>query len=34
MFIMEGKGMQEAIPSMPGIFRRSIDLTVQECKEL
>lgn len=34
MFIMEGKGLQEAIPSMPGIFRRSIDLTVQECKEL
>lgn len=34
MFIMEGEGLQEAIPSMPGIFRRSIDLTVQECKEL
>ena len=34
MFIMEGENQQEAIPSMPGIFRRSVDLTVKECKEL
>ncbi len=34
IFVMEGENMKEAIPSMPGIFRRSIDLTVKECKEL
>lgn len=34
IFVMEGQGKEEAIDSMPGIFRRSIDLTVQECKEL
>lgn len=34
MFVMEGEKKQEAIPSMPGIYRRSIDLTVEECKEL
>ena len=34
MFVMEGENIQEPIPSMPGIFRRSIDLTVKECKEL
>ena len=34
MFIMEGTNKQEPIDSMPGIFRRSIDLTVKECKEL
>ena len=34
LFVMEGKNKQEAISSMPGIFRRSIDLTVVECKEL
>ncbi|PIE51065.1 MAG: porphobilinogen synthase [Flavobacteriales bacterium] len=34
MFVMEGEGKQEPIPSMPGIFRRSLDLTVKECKEL
>jgi porphobilinogen synthase len=33
IFVMEGENKQ-AIPSMPGIFRRSIDLTVKECKEL
>ena len=31
---MEGQGKQEPIPSMPGIFRRSIDLTIRECQEL
>ncbi|WP_345992347.1 porphobilinogen synthase [Chryseobacterium sp. Chry.R1] len=34
IFVMEGENKQEPIASMPGIFRRSIDLTVKECKEL
>jgi porphobilinogen synthase len=34
MFIAEGKNIQVEIPSMPGIFRRSIDLTVKEVQEL
>ena len=34
MFIMEGENQQEVIPSMPGIYRRSIDLAVKECKSL
>ncbi len=34
MFIAQGENMQVEIPSMPGIYRRSIDLTVKEVKEL
>ena len=34
MFIAEGENVQVEIPSMPGIFRRSIDLTAKEVKEL
>jgi len=34
IFISEGTNVMEAIPSMPGVFRRSIDLTVKEVKEL
>lgn len=34
IFVMEGTNAQEAIPSMPGIFRRTLDLTVKECQEL
>jgi len=34
MFIAEGANVEVPIPSMPGIFRRSIDLTVKEVKEL
>lgn len=34
MFIAEGTNVCDPIPSMPGIFRRSIDLTVKEVKEL
>ena len=34
MFIAEGENVNVEIPSMPGIFRRSIDLTVEEVKEL
>ena len=34
MFITEGKDVKVEIPSMPGIYRRSLDLTVKEVKEL
>ncbi|UJF28876.1 porphobilinogen synthase [Kaistella sp. 97-N-M2] len=34
IFVMEGENKEEAIPSMPGIMRRTLDLTVKECKEL
>jgi porphobilinogen synthase len=34
MFIAEGENVQVEIPSMPGIFRRSIDLTVKEVQEV
>jgi hypothetical protein len=34
MFIEEGENYKVEIASMPGIFRRSIDLTVEEVKEL
>ncbi|WP_430614323.1 porphobilinogen synthase [Flavobacterium sp. JP2137] len=34
MFIAEGNHIEEPIASMPGIYRRSIDLTVKEVKEL
>ena len=34
MFIAEGENYKVEISSMPGIFRRSIDLTVDEVKEL
>lgn len=34
MFIAEGENYKVEISSMPGIFRRSIDLTVEEVKEL
>jgi porphobilinogen synthase len=34
MFIAEGENYQVEISSMPGIFRRSIDLTVEEVKEI
>ena len=34
LFIDEGQGVELEIPSMPGYFRRSIDGTVKEVKEL
>ena len=34
MFIAEGENVKIEIPSMVGIYRRSIDLTVEEVKEL
>ncbi|MCS7149814.1 MAG: porphobilinogen synthase [Caldimicrobium sp.] len=33
LFIREGKGVKEEIPSMPGIFRFSIDKALDEVKE-
>lgn len=34
LFIVEGRGVKEEISSMQGYFRMSIDLTVEEVKEL
>lgn len=34
LFVMEGQNKQEAISSMPGIYRRTVDLAVKECQEL
>ena len=34
LFIDEGKGIRQEIPSMPGYFRNSLDNTVKEVKEL
>src|ERR1700694_1984185 len=34
LFIEEGNNIEQEIPSMPGYFRRSIDGTVKEVKEL
>jgi len=34
LFITEGYGVKEEISSMPGYYRRSIDFTVQEVREL
>ena len=34
IFIEEGNGVVEEIPSMPGTYRRSIDKTIEELKEV
>ncbi|TWP23694.1 porphobilinogen synthase [Apibacter muscae] len=34
LFITEGNNIKEEIPSMPGIFRQSLDLTLKEIKEI
>ena len=34
LFVLEGENKKEEIPSMPGIFRHSPDLIIEECKEL
>ncbi len=34
MFVLEGENAREAVPSMPGIERLSVDLLLQECAEL
>lgn len=34
MFVLEGSGQREDVPSMPGVARLSIDLLVKEAKEI
>ena len=34
VFVMEGKGQREAVPSMPGVERMSIDELVKEAKQI
>jgi porphobilinogen synthase len=34
LFVVEGKGVREPVPSMPGIDRFSTDLLVEECKDV
>ncbi|MBM55794.1 MAG: porphobilinogen synthase [Euryarchaeota archaeon] len=34
LFILEGEGQQKEIPSMPGYWKKSLDLTVEDVKEL
>ncbi|HAT66144.1 MAG TPA: porphobilinogen synthase, partial [Flavobacteriaceae bacterium] len=34
LFVVEGKGVKEEIPSMPNYYRYSLDLLQQEVKEL
>jgi porphobilinogen synthase len=34
VFVLEGNGVREAVPSMPGIERMSIDLLVTEAKQI
>jgi porphobilinogen synthase len=33
MFVVPGKGVREAVPSMPGVFRCSVDQLVKEARE-
>ena len=33
LFVVEGESVVEEIASMPGYFRRSVDMTVQEVKQ-
>ncbi|MEZ5538078.1 MAG: porphobilinogen synthase [Thiolinea sp.] len=34
VFVLEGENQREAVPSMPGVERKSIDLLVQEAEEV
>ncbi|WP_371375046.1 porphobilinogen synthase [Thalassotalea aquiviva] len=34
VFVLEGENQREAVPSMPGVERKSIDLLLEEAKEL
>lgn len=34
IFILEGEGQKKEIPSMPGYFKKSLDLTLSDVKEL
>lgn len=33
VFVRDGEGVEEPIPSMPGVFRRSVDKTVEAARE-
>jgi porphobilinogen synthase len=33
LFVREGEGVQEPVPSMPGVFRRSVDKIVEAARE-
>lgn len=34
LFVVEGSGVREAVASMPGVFRHSVDQLVSECKQV
>jgi porphobilinogen synthase len=34
VFVLEGNGAREAVPSMPGVSRMSVDLLVEEAKQI
>jgi porphobilinogen synthase len=34
LFVVEGKGVKEPVPSMPGVDRFSVDMLVEECKDV
>lgn len=34
VFVLEGENQKEAVASMPGVFRLSIDLLLKECEEI
>ena len=34
VFVLEGENQREAIASMPGVERQSLDLLLEECQEL
>ena len=34
IFILEGEGQKKEIPSMPGYYKKSLDLTLGDVKEL
>jgi porphobilinogen synthase len=34
LFVVEGKGVRDPVPSMPGVDRFSVDLLVEECKDV
>jgi porphobilinogen synthase len=34
LFVIEGNGVREDVPSLPGVFRLSIDEILKECREL
>jgi porphobilinogen synthase len=34
LFVMEGEGQREEVPSMPGCYRYTLDLLLDEVKEV